>query len=368
MSDSEVSGRMRDDWNARAREDAGYYVAFGRRDQTTRISSPPPPKSSTVWNRAAPRAAAAARQLESARNRLRPGPADAPHEPPFRRNPRRGCFRRDDRPGARAAARHSQRASPRDRRRDAARVPRRIVRFRLFLRRVPACPQPATSFTRYHAGNPPRAEDRRPGAAPVQRIARHGYPAGSDTWAGARFTSSEILEFTELHDFQLLALEGAGTQYMWTTWRKQPRGWQAEQGSAVSPIPVAHPPGHQLRQLGAGSAVARPFRFDLPVGRESSAGRRPAPFARSRWAIRWGRSPTSAPPMKDGLQASQRHAAGTGGHRLAARGIALAGAPMAPPGYAARDSSWSFRAAHSLGHRRREPGSRQTHRARRIVK
>ena len=23
---------MREDWNARAREDAGYYVAFGRRD------------------------------------------------------------------------------------------------------------------------------------------------------------------------------------------------------------------------------------------------------------------------------------------------------------------------------------------------
>ena len=25
---------MRDDWNARAREDAGYYVAFGRREQS----------------------------------------------------------------------------------------------------------------------------------------------------------------------------------------------------------------------------------------------------------------------------------------------------------------------------------------------
>ena len=32
MSDAEVSSRMREDWNARAREDAGYYVAFGRRD------------------------------------------------------------------------------------------------------------------------------------------------------------------------------------------------------------------------------------------------------------------------------------------------------------------------------------------------
>ena len=33
MADPDVSARMRDDWNARAREDAGYYVAFGRRDQ-----------------------------------------------------------------------------------------------------------------------------------------------------------------------------------------------------------------------------------------------------------------------------------------------------------------------------------------------
>jgi len=32
MSDPEVSARMREDWNARAREDAGYYVAFGSRD------------------------------------------------------------------------------------------------------------------------------------------------------------------------------------------------------------------------------------------------------------------------------------------------------------------------------------------------
>jgi cyclopropane fatty-acyl-phospholipid synthase-like methyltransferase len=33
MSDSEITTRMRKDWNERAREDAGYYVAFGRREQ-----------------------------------------------------------------------------------------------------------------------------------------------------------------------------------------------------------------------------------------------------------------------------------------------------------------------------------------------
>ena len=30
---SDVSNRMRADWNQRAREDAHYYVAFGSRDQ-----------------------------------------------------------------------------------------------------------------------------------------------------------------------------------------------------------------------------------------------------------------------------------------------------------------------------------------------
>src|ERR1700742_2218784 len=34
MIETEVAGRMRADWNARAREDAGYYVAFGRKDQS----------------------------------------------------------------------------------------------------------------------------------------------------------------------------------------------------------------------------------------------------------------------------------------------------------------------------------------------
>src|SRR5580692_143475 len=31
-TDSEVGARMREDWNARAREDARYYVAFGSRE------------------------------------------------------------------------------------------------------------------------------------------------------------------------------------------------------------------------------------------------------------------------------------------------------------------------------------------------
>ena len=33
MADPDVLDTMRAEWNARAREDAKYYVAFGRRDQ-----------------------------------------------------------------------------------------------------------------------------------------------------------------------------------------------------------------------------------------------------------------------------------------------------------------------------------------------
>jgi ubiquinone/menaquinone biosynthesis C-methylase UbiE len=59
-----------------------------------------------------------------------------------------------------------------------------------------------------------------------------------DTWAGARFSSAEILEFAAMHDFQVLALEGMATQYMWTTWRKQPHGWFASQENREEQIAV----------------------------------------------------------------------------------------------------------------------------------
>ena len=66
----------------------------------------------------------------------------------------------------------------------------------------------------------------------LARLQFNGMPARSgealDTWAGARLTSSEVIEFTQMRDIQLLALEGTGTQYMWTTWKKQPRGWQVQ--------------------------------------------------------------------------------------------------------------------------------------------
>ena len=64
----------------------------------------------------------------------------------------------------------------------------------------------------------------------LARLQFNGLPetqAAADTGAAARFTSQDLLEFAHLHDFQVLALDGVSTQYMWTTWRKQAPGWSA---------------------------------------------------------------------------------------------------------------------------------------------
>jgi ubiquinone/menaquinone biosynthesis C-methylase UbiE len=45
------------------------------------------------------------------------------------------------------------------------------------------------------------------------------------TWEGVRISAGEVAEFASEHDFQLMAMEGLGTQYMWVTMRKQPKGW-----------------------------------------------------------------------------------------------------------------------------------------------
>ena len=58
----------------------------------------------------------------------------------------------------------------------------------------------------------------------------NGLPASAaayDTWQGVRVSAAEIREFALTNDFQLLALEGAGTQYMWVTLAKRPTGWHA---------------------------------------------------------------------------------------------------------------------------------------------
>ena len=44
--------------------------------------------------------------------------------------------------------------------------------------------------------------------------------ADPNTWSGVSFSENEIRQFTREQHLQLLAVEGPGTQYLWTTWRK----------------------------------------------------------------------------------------------------------------------------------------------------
>jgi ubiquinone/menaquinone biosynthesis C-methylase UbiE len=55
----------------------------------------------------------------------------------------------------------------------------------------------------------------------------NGLPASTasyDTWHGVRISAAEVCDFARASDFQLLALEGVQTQYMWVTLRKKPAG------------------------------------------------------------------------------------------------------------------------------------------------
>lgn len=57
----------------------------------------------------------------------------------------------------------------------------------------------------------------------LARLQLNGLPKSAaeyTTWAGVRVDADEIREFAREQGIQLLALEGLGTQYMWTTWRK----------------------------------------------------------------------------------------------------------------------------------------------------
>jgi ubiquinone/menaquinone biosynthesis C-methylase UbiE len=228
MADSDVSSRMREDWNARAREDAGYYVAFGARDQDDAAFF-----------------ATATETVNSLETELRRVPAKQRTQ---WKALEIGCG-----PGRllRPMSRHFAQIYGVD-------VSDEMVALaKEKLRDIPnAHPQvcngaqltgfadesidfiysyavfqhiPSREVVLEYLGEVQRV--LKPGG--LARLQLNGLPRGLDdqytTWSGARFSESEILEFAQLRDLQVLALEGASTQYMWTTWRKQPKGWQAAQ-------------------------------------------------------------------------------------------------------------------------------------------
>jgi ubiquinone/menaquinone biosynthesis C-methylase UbiE len=227
MADEEVSARMREDWNARAREDAGYYVAFGRRDSDDAdfFATATEVINGLEWElRRVPLAArgdwraleigcgpgrllrpmsrhfveihgvdVSDEMIALAREKLRDIPNAHPHAT---NGATLGQFADNsfDFVYSYAVFQH---------------IPSRDVVFE-YLRETHRVLKDG-GLVRFQFNGLPRT-----GAA-------------FDTWAGARFSSQELLEFAAMNDFQVLALEGVATQYLWTTWRKQPRGWMASQ-------------------------------------------------------------------------------------------------------------------------------------------
>jgi ubiquinone/menaquinone biosynthesis C-methylase UbiE len=229
MGDSEGSLRndMRDDWNARAREDAGYYVAFARREQSDadffatatevinglelELQRVPLPQRS-AW-----------KALEIG---CGPGRLMRPMSRHFAEI--HGVDVSDEMIGL-ARERLSDTPNAHPHVSDGAGLGQFpdgtfdfVYSYAVF-QHVPSGDVIAAYMRETLRVMKPG------GLARLQFNGMQTRDTSLNTWAGARVTSSEIVEFTQMNDVQLLSLEGVGTQYMWTTWRKQPHGWQAEQ-------------------------------------------------------------------------------------------------------------------------------------------
>jgi SAM-dependent methyltransferase len=95
----------------------------------------------------------------------------------------------------------------------------------------------------------------------ILRCQINGLPAHArqyDTWSGVRIAPDEITSFARENHFQLLALEQIWTQYMWITCRKMPEGW-TNWLSEASPesFPLEPPPAiRKISNALTGEAVA----------------------------------------------------------------------------------------------------------------
>jgi len=228
MADPNVLDRMRQDWNERAREDPHYYVAFGRREQDDAefLAS----------------ASDEVRAMRAELKRLAPPGRPAPHG---LKALEIGCGPgRIMRPLSRDFAEiHGVDISDEMVRLAAARlldIPHAHVHH-AGKSDLSMFPDESFDFVYSYAvfqHIPSRevvfgyfAEARRVlKCGGILKCQMNGLPEASapyTTWEGVRIQPREVADFVGRHDFQLLALERAGTQYMWTTWRKQPAGWRA---------------------------------------------------------------------------------------------------------------------------------------------
>ncbi len=236
LQDQAVRDRMRRDWNERAREDANYYVAFGRRDQDD--------------NEFFSTATDVIRDLEGELKRL---PADVPIA--SRRALEIGCG-----PGRlmRPMSRHFGEIDGIDVSDEMIAQASRKLHDIPWARVHHASgsdlalfPSGSFDFVYSYAvfQHIPSAEVvwsylretvrvLKPGG--FARLQINGLPKTAHaytTWEGVRIGADEVHRFTREHGVRLLSLTGVDTQYMWTSWQKPPA---LEAGAEDRPCRIRH--------------------------------------------------------------------------------------------------------------------------------
>ena len=210
---------MREEWNARAKEDAHYYVAFGRRDQD----------DAEFFDTARD----LVRELGTELKRLPPGEG--------RRALEIGCG-----PGRllRPMSRHFSEIHGIDVSDEMAALARQKLADLTNVQIHVASGSDLALFAdeyfdfvySYAVFQHIPSEEvvwsylretirvLKPGG--IARLHINGLPKTSKvytTWEGARIGADDVRKFTRAEDVQLLSLTGIDTQYMWTTWRKLAR-------------------------------------------------------------------------------------------------------------------------------------------------
>ncbi|MCC6539521.1 MAG: class I SAM-dependent methyltransferase [Bryobacterales bacterium] len=215
----DVRRRMREDWNQRAVEDAHYYVAFGRRQQTDEEFFDTAREQVLGLERELARLGAAGNRRARRALEIGCGPGRL-------MKPMSAHF--GEIHGVDVSEEMVARAA-----RNLAAIPHAHVR-----------PTPNSDLAAFADASfdfiysyavfqhiPSRevvlgylaeaARVLKPGG--LIRCQLNGLPASAktyDTWAGVRIAPEEVRAVAREHGLQLLALEGTGTQYMWTTLRR----------------------------------------------------------------------------------------------------------------------------------------------------
>ena len=252
MNDS-VEQRMREDWNARAREDASYYVAFGRRDQGDEefFATAEEVVKGLEWELRRVPHGVNRRAMRALEIGCGPGRIMRPMSKVFGEihgvdvSDEMIARARANLQGIPHAHVHATRGS--DLAPFADESFDMVYSYAVF-QHIPS------SEVVFNYLREARRVLKNGG---LMRIQINGLPESAahyDTWSGVRIGAREIGDFLRGLDFQIFAIEGAATQYMWVTAMKRPAGWRSVPAprqtarirritNAYSSEPVAPPDG-----------------------------------------------------------------------------------------------------------------------------